>query len=79
MSFFIVDVESDGPAPGLFSMVSFAAVKVGDINKSFSARIAPITDNYDSKALGISGISRQVHETYNDPYKVMSLFAMDRT
>ena len=28
MSYFILDIEADGPAPGLFSMVSFGAVKV---------------------------------------------------
>ena len=28
MSYYVIDCESDGPAPGLFSMVSFGAVKV---------------------------------------------------
>ena len=27
MSYFFVDVEADGPCPGLYSMVSFGAVK----------------------------------------------------
>ena len=30
MSLFVVDVESDGPAPGLFSMVSFGAIRVDE-------------------------------------------------
>lgn len=68
MSLFIVDIESDGPAPGLYSMVSFAAIRVDEeLNTTFKGLTAPISKNFIPAALAISNISRQEHETYPDP------------
>ena len=68
MSLFIVDVESDGPAPGLYSMISFAAIKVdSELKTTFKAFVAPISKKYNAEALGISKISREEHEAYPDP------------
>lgn len=68
MSFFIVDVETDGPAPGLFSIVSFAAVKVDEeLKTTFFAQTKPISDKYIAESLAISNISRIEHLAYPEP------------
>lgn len=72
MSWFVVDVESDGQAPGLFSMVSFGAVLVDDkLDKTFYGETKPITNMWDEEALSISGFSREEHEGFNEPREVM--------
>lgn len=68
MSIFIVDAETDGPAPGLFSMVSFAAVKVDEeLKTTFFAKTKPISEKWIPDALAISNISREEHLAYPDP------------
>ncbi|NCQ51503.1 exonuclease [archaeon] len=68
MSIFIVDIESDGPAPGLYSMVSFAAIKVNyEMKTTFKALVAPISKNFKPDALAISSITRLEHENYPSP------------
>lgn len=72
MSWFVVDVEADGQAPGLYSMVSFGAVLVDDqLDKTFYGQVKPITDMWDEDALSISGFSREEHEGFDDPINVM--------
>lgn len=72
MSFYVVDVESDGPAPGLFSMVSFGAIKVDrELTTTFKGLVKPISSNWNEDALKISQISRQQHLAYPDPLEVM--------
>lgn len=68
MSIFIVDAETDGPAPGLFSMVSFAAVKVDEeLKTTFFAKTKPISEKWIPEALAISNISREEHLSYPEP------------
>lgn len=60
MSIFIVDVEADGPIPHLYSMVSFAAVKLEpDLKTNFKAELKPISDNYVQEALNVIGYTRE--------------------
>lgn len=63
MTYIMVDIESDGPCPGLYSMVSFGAVVCrGDLSESFySEIIAPVSDNWVPEALAISKITRDDH------------------
>lgn len=71
----MVDVESDGPIPGDYSMISFGAVLVNDIlDKTFYGRIKPISANYIPEALSISGHTREETLGFEDPVKVMSDF-----
>lgn len=71
-----VDVESDGSAPGLFSMVCFGAVIVEDgLNRTFYGETAPISDRWNPEALAISGISREKHMTFATPHDTMRAFA----
>ena len=72
MSYFFVDVEADGPCPGLYSMVSFGAVKFDDdLETTFYRETFPITNNYKLEALQISCPDRETHEGYGDPHKAM--------
>jgi len=76
MSYVIVDVESDGPIPVEFSMVSFGAVIFDDtLNRTFYGKTRPISDRFIPEALAVSGFSREEHESFDDPKSVMELFA----
>jgi hypothetical protein len=76
MSYVMVDIESDGPVPGLYSMVSFGAVIVRPgLDVTFYGRTRPITDAYLAEALAISGHARADHEAFDDPAEVMRAFA----
>lgn len=76
MAKFIVDVEADGPAPGLFSMVSFGVVELtrAGPGQSFYGQVAPITDKFVPEALAVSGHTRQEHESFEKPEIVMPRF-----
>lgn len=73
--FISVDVESDGPAPGLYSMVCFGAVVVEPgLDRTFYGQTMPVTDLWIPEALAISGFSREAHEQFPDPRDTMSEF-----
>jgi len=71
----VVDVESDGPIPGLYSMVSFGAVLVTDMNKTFYGQTSPISKLWLPNALAVSGHTRAEHESFANPEKTMQQFA----
>ena len=76
MSAFMIDIESDGPIPGDFSMVSFGAVLVDDkLDKTFYGKLKPISDNWEPKALAVSGHSREECMEFEDAKVVMESFA----
>lgn len=76
MSFFVVDVEADGPIPADYSMVCFGAVLCDSaFTTTFYGRVRPISDRYVPEALAVSGFSRAEHETFDDPAAVMARFA----
>lgn len=69
----VVDVESDGPIPGINSMVCFGAIlvdKEGKLDKTFYGKTAPIGTIYDKEALSIIGFTRKEHESFDDAEKV---------
>lgn len=75
MSFIVVDVEADGPCPGLYSMVSFGAVIVEpSLSKTFMRTTAPISDKFVPDALAVSGVRREEHMGYLDPAVAMADF-----
>ena len=58
--FVMVDVESDGPVPGLYSMVSMGAVIVErNLDRTFYAQMSPISSTYQEEALKVSGFTRE--------------------
>lgn len=75
MSYIAVDVESDGPCPGLYSMVSFGAVVVRPgLKDTFKGEVTPITDDWIPEALVVSGVTRAQHENFPAPGMVMIAF-----
>lgn len=73
MSYFSVDVESDGEVPPIFSMVCFGAVLVepGPLDQTFYGQTAPVSTKWKPDALAVSGFTRDQHLTFRDPYEVM--------
>jgi hypothetical protein len=75
MSLYVVDVESDGPIPGKYSMVSFGAVLVEPgLSRTFYGQTRPISDRWLPEALAISGHSREEHLRFDEPGPVMERF-----
>jgi hypothetical protein len=72
MSYFVVDIESDGPIPGDFSMVCFGAVLVEEgLERSFYGKLKPISEKYIPEALAVSGFSREETFNFDSPKQVM--------
>ena len=75
MSYIMVDIESDGPIPGDFSMVCFGAVLVDEnLDRTFYGKLKPISGKFNPEALAISGFSRAETEAFDDPKAVMTKF-----
>ncbi|MDC7681701.1 exonuclease domain-containing protein [Asticcacaulis sp. BYS171W] len=75
MSLFIIDVEADGPCPGLFSMISLGCVRLDrELKTVFKAQFAPISEKWVPGALAVSHISREQHLAYPAPEKGMRVF-----
>jgi len=79
MSYFSIDVETDGPAPGLYSMVSIGAVVLNEDEDKFPftfySEIAPISNNFDSHALAVGGFTREQSLTFPKAEIVIPQFA----
>lgn len=75
MSYIVVDVEADGAIPGKHSMVSFGAVVLDiKLTNTFYGKVRPIAAQWIPEALAVSGFTREEHETFDDPIKVMGEF-----
>lgn len=71
----MVDVESDGPIPGDFSMICFGAVLVEPtLSKTFYGQLRPISEKWIPEALAVSGFSREQTMAFPDPASVMRNF-----
>src|SRR5579885_902504 len=67
--YFSADVETDGPIPGPFSILSFALVYAGsfdgrrfqrpdDYEQRFYKELRPISNNFEPEALRVNGLDR---------------------
>ncbi len=67
--YFSADVETDGPIPGPFSMLSFALVYAGrfdglrferapNLDEAIYRELKPISDQYELEALQVNGLDR---------------------
>lgn len=86
-TFFAADVETDGPVPGSFSMLSLGLVVAGTFDgrsfrpatgreRSFAAELRPISDRFDPEALRVSGLSRErLAAEGRDPREAMTALA----
>ena len=68
--YFSADVETDGPIPGPYSILSFAIVYAGTFDgKQFTrpnnyqnnlySELRPISENFQSEALRVNGLDRE--------------------
>jgi len=68
-AYFSADVETDGPIPGPFSILSFGLVYAGtfdgrhferpqDYDKTFYREVKPISEDYQLEALRVNGLDR---------------------
>ena len=72
-----MDIESDGPIPGKYSMTQIGAVVVdqeGRLDRTFFGKLQPISDTYLPEALQICSLTREETMTYDDPKQVMERF-----
>jgi len=77
MSWFMVDVETDGSAPGLYSMIQIGVIimtKTYATHVEFFGQLKPISKKYLPEALACTGISRKDTEAFDDPEEVMHKF-----
>jgi DNA polymerase III epsilon subunit-like protein len=75
MSFIMVDIESDGPIPGDYSMISFGAVIVEPaLDKTFYGKLRPISEKWIPEALEVSGFTREETLAFDEPEEVMKNF-----
>jgi DNA polymerase III epsilon subunit-like protein len=75
MSFVMVDIESDGPIPGDYSMISFGALLVKPaLDTTFYGKLRPISERWIPEALAVSGFSREEVLRFDAPEKVMADF-----
>jgi DNA polymerase III epsilon subunit-like protein len=75
MSYFMVDIEADGPIPGDYSMISFGAVLVKPgLEHTFYGELEPISESWIPEALAVSGFSREETERFPRPRQVMESF-----
>ena len=77
MKWIMIDVEADGPCPGLYSMIELGAVYIEcDVTtyKTFYGSLRPITNVWHGQALESIGRTRSEIMEFNDPKNTMELF-----
>src|ERR1700729_3973866 len=68
-AYFSADVETDGPIPGPFSILSFAIVYAGSFDgrrferppnyeRTFYRELRPISESFQEEALRVNGLDR---------------------
>ena len=76
MTYIMVDVESDGPIPGDFSMICFGAIVVEpSLDRTYYGKLKPISEKWIPEVLAVSGFSREQTLRFDDPRTVMQQFA----
>jgi hypothetical protein len=75
MVWIMVDVETDGPCPGLYSMISLGAVIVEPgLTRTFYGQFRPISDRWQAEALAVSGHTREECMAFPDAQTTMEMF-----
>jgi len=76
MTYVMVDVEADGPAPSDYSMIVLGAIIVEPaLDRTFYGKLKPVSDKWIPEALAVSGFSREDTLGFDDPKSVMDAFA----
>ncbi|QRG09492.1 3'-5' exoribonuclease [Xanthobacter dioxanivorans] len=83
-AYFSADIETDGPIPGTYSLLSFALVYAGSFDgkrflrpsgyhKTFYREMQPISNNFQPEALQVNGLDRNALCVRGmDPQRAMS-------
>lgn len=77
MSWFMVDVETDGPIPGDYSMIEFGAVLINEelvAPETFHGFLHPISYKFDPEALKVSKHTREETLAFPSPEKTLTEF-----
>jgi DNA polymerase III epsilon subunit-like protein len=70
-----IDVETAGPNPSQYSLLSIGACLVADPRRTFYVELQPVNDNALPKALAVSGLSLEaLAERGFSPTKAMARF-----
>lgn len=65
--FLSVDVETSGPIPGEYSMLTLGACNVEDPSQVFSCEFKPISDKADPRAMEVTGLSLEKLAAEGEP------------
>jgi DNA polymerase III epsilon subunit-like protein len=75
--YFSVDIESAGPIPGKYSMLSLGACVVGNSEEEFYVEFKPISRDFISDALKVSGFDLDHLEQHGQsPEEAMKAFRL---
>lgn len=77
MSWIVVDIETDGPVPGLYSMVQVGAIVVREPlaeAPTFFGQMRPVSSCYNSRYLNAAGLTREQTLRFDGPASVMRQF-----
>jgi ribonuclease T len=70
-----VDVETSGPIPGEFSLLSLGACVVGHTDRTFYAELKPLSDNFVQAALEVNQLSMdELKRSGESPAEAMGRF-----
>lgn len=70
-----VDVETAGPVPAQFAMLSIGACLVDDLAEGFYVELKPDRERVDERALAVSGLSiARLHEEGLEPHAALREF-----
>lgn len=73
--FISVDVETSGPIPGEYSLLTIGACLVDDAGVNFTSKLKPVGDKADPKALAVTGLSLiELAATGEEPVAAMTRF-----
>ena len=71
----VVDVEADGPCPGLYSMISLGAVVCAPGSlRSYHLSVRPISERFNEAAMAVSSTTRSKHLTFPRPEDAIPKF-----
>ena len=69
---FVLDVEADGPCPGLYNMISFGLVSVADPSQAYLGEVAPVLDHGGiAEARAVCNVTFEAQKAYREAGEVM--------
>lgn len=75
-TYFSIDVETSGPIPPAYSLLSIGACVVGDDTKRFYVELVPLNDNATDEAIATGGMTlTELKQRGTPPLEAMAQFA----